>query len=73
MSVHFASPHFGSTHFESPHFGRTQVIVPPPDITPEPTFPPGTKEYDDRWRWIELEDELLMLVIRAFLAMKDRE
>jgi len=74
MSSHFASAHFGAAHYESSHYGRTGVIiVPPPDFTPEPTFPPGVDRRGDMRRWIEAEDELLLLVIRAFLTMKDRE
>jgi hypothetical protein len=49
------------------------IVVPPTPFTPEPVHPPGSAPYDERARWIEYEDELLMLVIRAFLAMKDRE
>lgn len=73
MSGHFLSGHFKAGHFSPGHFGRDITVIPPPDITPEPVYPPGSAEYDSRARWIEQEDELLMLVIRAFLAMKDRE
>jgi hypothetical protein len=73
MSSHFVSSHFGAAHYESSHYGRDVIVVPPPDFTPEPVRPPGSAPYDERARWIEQEDELLMLVIRAFLTMKDRE
>lgn len=74
MSSHFDSAHFGAAHYESSHYGRGAVIPPIiPPFTPEPVHPPGSAEYDARARWIEQEDELLLLVIRAFLAMKDRE
>ena len=72
MSSHFASAHFGAAHYESSHYGRGVVIVPPPDFTPEPTFPPGMGTADMR-RWIQEEDDLLMLIIRAFLHIKDDE
>ena len=73
MSSHFLSSHHASSQFLSSHFGRGVIVVPAPDFTPEPVFPPGTRRYDEMARWIEAEDELLMLVIRAFLTMKDRE
>ena len=73
MSAHFESSHHGGSHFLSSHFGRGDVIVPVPPFTPEPTFPPGTSEDPEaRWRRIIIEDELILLVIQAFLDMKDR-
>ena len=74
MSSHFQSSHHASSQFLSSHYGRLQIVPPiPPPFTPEPVHPPGSAEYDARAKWIENEDELLMLVIRAFLTMKDRE
>lgn len=74
MSAHFQSSHHGGSHYLSSHFGRGQIIVPPPDFTPEPTFPPGTSEdAEARWRRIALEDELIMFVIQTWLTLKDRE
>jgi hypothetical protein len=74
VSSHYLSSHYGPSHYLSSHYGRG-IIIPPivPPFTPDPTFPPGTRRYDEMARWIEAEDELLMLVIRAFLTMKDRE
>lgn len=72
MSSHYGGSHYASSHFLSSHYGRTGVIPPPP-FTPEPTFPPGTSEdAEARWRRIMLEDELLILVIQAWLDLKDR-
>lgn len=74
MSSHFQSSHHGSSQFLSSHFGRT-VIIPPiqPPFTPEPVFPPGAGEdAEGRRTRILLEDEIIMLVIAAFLDMKDR-
>ena len=44
----------------------------PPPFTPEPTFPPGAEDAEARWRRIIVEDEMIMLVIQAWLTMKDR-
>lgn len=72
MSAHYESNHFASVHYESAHYGR-EIIAPPPDFTPEPTFPPGMGEdAEARWRRIQIEDELIMLVIQCWLTMKDR-
>lgn len=72
MSSHFLSSHHASGHFASAHFGRT-IVIPP--IVPElPVFPPGTSRPSaDVWRKIREEDELILLVIQAFLTMKDRD
>lgn len=73
MSSHYLSSHYGPSHYLSSHYGRGVIVVPPPDFTPEPTFPPGTSEdAEARWRRIAIEDEMIMLVIQAWLSMKDR-
>jgi len=74
MSSHFDSGHMAAAHFESSHFGRG-LFVPPvvPPFTPEPVLPPGGQNIDAQWKkFIEEEDEMLMLVIRAFLTMRNR-
>jgi hypothetical protein len=71
MSTHFQSSHHGSSHFLSSHFGRTQIIEPPPEFTPEPVYPPGTTPTSIRQRRILEEDDLLLLVIQAWLHIKD--
>lgn len=74
MSSHYGGSHYASSHYLSSHYGRTGVIPPePPPFTPEPVYPPGTSEdAEARWRRIQIEDELILLVIQAWLAMKDR-
>lgn len=73
MSSHYISSHYGPSHYESSHYGRDVIVVPPPDITPDPVFPPGAGEdAEGRRTRILLEDEVIMLVIAAFLDMKDR-
>lgn len=69
---HFGGPQFASPHHASPHHGLVSVI---PPIVPElPVFPPGTSRPSaDVWRKIREEDELILLVIQAFLTMKDRD
>lgn len=71
MSSHYGGSHYASSHFLSSHYGRTGV-TPPPPFTPEPVHPPGTEDAEARWRRIMLEDELLLLVIKAWLDVKDR-
>lgn len=72
MSSHYGGSHYASSHFLSSHYGRTGVIPPPP-FTPEPVYPPGTRRISDVQRRIMEEEELLLLVIRAWLSLKDRE
>jgi hypothetical protein len=70
MSSHYGGSHYASSHFLSSHYGRTGIV--PPPFTPEPVHPPGTEDAEARWRRIMLEDELLLLVIKAWLDVKDR-
>lgn len=67
----FQTGYYALGNYATPYYMRGVAEEVP--FTPEPTFPPGTRRYDEMARWIEAEDELLMLVIRAFLTMKDRE
>lgn len=73
MSSHYISSHYGGSHYLSSHFGREVVV--PPIVPDEPVFPPGTGAGIDglTQRRIMEEDELLMLVIRAFLHMRNRD
>lgn len=73
MSAHFESAHYASVHYESAHYGRIEIEPPePPPFTPEGEGPPGTEDAEARWRRIQVEDDLIMLVIQAWLTMKDR-
>lgn len=73
MSSHYISSHYGGSHYLSSHYGRDVIVVPPPDFTPEPVYPPGTRPRDPEiLRRIREEDELLMLVIQAFLHMRNK-
>ncbi|KPK74178.1 MAG: hypothetical protein AMJ84_00350 [Acidithiobacillales bacterium SM23_46] len=71
MSSHYGGSHFASSHFLSSHYGRTGIT--PPPFTPEPVYPPGTRRISDVQRRIMEEEELILLVIRAWLSLKDRE
>lgn len=71
MSSHYLSSHYGGSHYLSSHYGRVGITPPfTPDDVPHP---PGTSEdAEARWRRIMLEDELIVLVIKAWLDVKDR-
>ena len=73
MASHYASSHYASSHHLPDHYNRVVAIV-EPDFTPDDVVhPPRT--HDDaeaRWRRIMLEDELLLLVIKVWLDVKDR-
>lgn len=72
MSSHYGGSHYASSQFLSSHYGRTG-ITPQPPFTPEPVHPPGTRRISDVQRRIMEEEELILLVIRAWLSLKDRE
>ena len=74
MSSHYGGSHFASSHFLSSHYGRTVVPPTPPDFTPDPLPPTGSAEISaDLRRRIMEEEELLMLVVRAFLHVRNRD
>ena len=76
MSSHFGSSHYGASHYLSSHYGRVVEIVDIPEYGPgggssKKKHSPSARDIQIRQQ-IQLDDESIILVIKAFLKVINR-